>query len=237
MATLESQRPLLKTDFSKSHLEAPPKHSSAKELAVVGASLVGYAAVVAGAALWWPTLPVLAAGTVGAGVMGALRRRGAIVPVPVLPIAAGSVTHHGIAHRLTETVHSVTDRPVVLAEQALVHNRHGVLFRRVRAVPFVVEIEGGDKVVIDGVLRVEMPELDRYPVKAGDPRLVALGIDGVPVRGELDVALVREGDRITVRGDETTEIVPEMAFHRDGGEARVMRGRAGAVVAIAPATP
>lgn len=236
MATLASQRSLLRTDFSRSHLEEPPKHSSAKELALVSATLVGYAAVLAGAALWWPTLPVLAAGSVGAGVLGVLRRRGAIVPVPVLPVAAGPVTHHGIAHRLAETIHhSVTDRSGVLAEQALVHNRHGVLFRRVTAVPFVVEIEGGDKVVVDGVLRVEMPNHDRFPVKADDARLVALGVEGLPVRGELDVAQVREGDRVTIRGEETTDIVPELAFHRDAGEARVMRGRAGAVVAIEPA--
>jgi hypothetical protein len=234
MATLSNQRGLLRTNFGKASSQ-PSQHAKTKDVASMLGGILVYAGVVTGAVLWWPTLPLLAVGGIGAGTFAALRHRAAIAAVDPFPIAAGGVAYEGVAHRLVETVSAVTDQSVVLAEQAVVHNKRGILFRRVRAVPFLVELADGNRVVVAGTLRLETPSgltASTTKVKAGDPRLVALGIEGVPVSGELTVQHVRDGDRIEVRGDPTSEIVPELAFHRDGGEATVLRGRAGSVVAI-----
>jgi hypothetical protein len=87
--------------------------------------------------------------------------------------------------------------------------------------------------VVAGTLRVTRPSRTLGKVKRGDSRLVHIGIPAtIAVAGDLDVAVVREGDRVSVTGEPVTEIVPELAFHRDAGEATVMRGRAGAVVIV-----
>jgi hypothetical protein len=81
-------------------------------------------------------------------------------------------------------------------------------------------------------VRVETRAGEPEAIKKNDARALALGLEDLPLKGTLHASVVTEGDRIAVTGEETQEIVPELAFHRDAGEAAVMRGRAKAVVAI-----
>jgi len=234
MATIANQRALLRRDFS-SAAEAP---SPRRQALTAGASTVGflaaYAGFVIGTMFWWPAAPIVLGTGAGAGLIAALRRRPAIAAVDPLAVATAptAITRRGIAHRLTESVPSITGHGNELAEQVVISNKKGLLFRRVRAVPFLVELDDGGKLVVLGMLRVETPTMFAEAIKKGDPRALALGLEDLPIKGELRVSAVREGDRISVTGEETLEMVPELAFHRDAGETPVMRGRAKAVVAI-----
>ena len=66
-----------------------------------------------------------------------------------------------------------------------------------------------------------------------DPRLASFGVpDSLALAGALEVATVRDGDPVQITGEVAVEVVPELAFHRDAGEAQVMRGALGSVVVI-----
>jgi hypothetical protein len=234
MATIANQRALLERDLSDAAKAPSPRKQALREGASTLGILAAYAGFIAGSTLWWPVAPIVIAGGVGAGLVSALRRRPAIAAIDSLPVMTGqdAVTRKGIAHRLSESVASITGHGNELAEQVVIRNKKGLLFRRVRGAPFVVELEGGGRLVVLGTLRVESPSVFVDVIKKGDPRALALGLEDLPIKGELHVNAVREGDAITVTGVETEEIVPELAFHRDAGETAVMRGRAKAVVAI-----
>jgi hypothetical protein len=198
--------------------------------------VAGYAGIIAGAALWWPAIPmILGAGVGGIGVAAWRSREAEIAQVELLPVAtaATAVTRRGIARKLSETVKSVVDGAAVLVEQVVVLGPNGdVLLRRMHGAPFVVDVEG-ERVVVAGMLRITSKATPRK-LKKGEPVAGALGIpDSLPVAGTLAIAQVRDGDRIAITGVLSVEMVPELAFHRDAGEANVMRGAANAVVAIA----
>ncbi|HEY5950481.1 MAG TPA: hypothetical protein VIV40_33550, partial [Kofleriaceae bacterium] len=214
---------LLGRDLKRAAQAPSPQRQT---LAAVGSTLAvaaGYVGLAVGTLVWWPTPLIAAAAGAGVGTIALLRRRPAIAAIDPLDVACAetAVTRSGVAHRLVETQASITEQSNVLAEQAVVASRKGLLFRRVRAVPFVVELDDGGKLVVLGTLRVETAPGAPIDVKPGDPALLALGIDGRKVAGQLTVATVREGERVTVTGEESSEIVGELAFHRDGGEATV----------------
>lgn len=234
MASLANQRTLLKNDLSGAASAPSPR----KRMLVEGAGTVGmmamYAAFIVGTSVWWPIAPIMLGTGVGAGMIAALRRRPAIATVDALAAvtAPRAVTRTGIAHRLNETVKSITGNGSHLAEEILVSNDKGVLFRRISAAPFLLELDDGGKLVVLGTVRVVSPSVFIDQIKKGDPHATALGLAGVPIKGELLVKAVREGDHISVTGEPNVEVVPELAFHRDAGEVLVMRGRAKAVVVI-----
>lgn len=196
----------------------------------------GYAGILAGATLWWPAIPlILGAGAGGLGVVAWRARDVDIAQVELLPIATArdAVTRPGIARKLSETARSALDGASVLVEEVVIRKpRGGVLLRRVQAVPFVVDADG-ERLVVTGALRITSGHA-RHRLRKADPIAAALGIPpALPVAGVLETARVQDGDRVRVTGALAVEMVPELAFHRDAGEATVMRGAAGAVVAIA----
>ena len=234
MASLANQRGLLKRNMSKAATKSKRRLGGEAVGAITGAA--AYTGLIAGTVFFWPVLPIVLGG--GAVVGGALwwKHRHAIAAVDELEpaLAGASVKRTGIAHRLTETVKSVTGEPV-MAEEAVVARKQDVLFRRLSSVPFLVEIDGGGTLVVLGLVRVATKAERLGKVKAGNAHLVSLGVEGVPVAGELTLSVVRDGDRVTITGEEKLEIVPELAVHRDAAETPVMRGRAGAVALIRPA--
>ncbi|HSD90097.1 MAG TPA: hypothetical protein VLB44_21345 [Kofleriaceae bacterium] len=216
------------------------QRSKAATVAINGGIAVGavgaYAGAILGGIMLTPIIPAVALAGFAFG-LGALvnRKRNALTTVPLLEPRTGenAVTKQGIARRIAETIDSIDGGVQVLAEDAILRGKHdGVLFRRVRAVPFLVELEGGDRLVVDGTLRVAPSKRLGPPAKPGDARLVTLDIVGVPASGELEVAVVRDGDPIEVTGETEVEAVQALAVDREGGETTVMRGRAQAVVLV-----
>jgi hypothetical protein len=197
--------------------------------------VAGYGGIIAGAALWWPAIPIiLGLGVGGIGVAMWKSRDVDIAPVDLWPIATATeaVEQRGIAHRLTDSVKSAVDGKSVLVEECVVRRRGGVLVRRTTAVPFVIDVEG-ERLVVTGTVRISAP-YNWHEVES--ETVAALGVpENLPIRGVIEHARVREGDRVRVTGLPSKEIVRELAFHRDAGEATAMRGVANAVVAIAVA--
>src|SRR5688500_16377146 len=201
MASLANQRGLLKRNMSRAATKSKRRLGGEAVGMITGAA--AYTGLIMGTVFFWPVLPIVLGGSAAVG--GALwwKHRHAIAAVDELEpaLAKEHATRTGIAHRLTETVKSVTGEPV-LAEEAVVQRKRDVLFRRLRSVPFLVEIDGGGTLVVLGLVRVATTAESLGKVKAGNPHLAALGVEGVPVAGELKLSLVRDGDRVTVRGDE-----------------------------------
>ena len=190
--------------------------------------------MIASAVTWFPAIPI-AAGAAGAAIgVTAWRRRGALATLPLLEPAVGgeAVTRRGVAHQLDGTIDSIVDGKPVLVEEATLLLRGRVVFRRIRIAPFLLAVDGGERAVVAGVVRVRTAGATQ-PSPPRNPRLVELGI---PPRlrpgGELETRTVRDGDAITVTGEAAVEIVPELAFHRDAGETTVIRGRARSVAVI-----
>jgi hypothetical protein len=226
MTAVEAAKPLL---VSRSF---EPKPRGAWPLTVGG--VAAYVAVIASAVTWFPAIPI-AAGAAGAAIgVTAWRRRGALATLPLLEpaIGDGAVARRGVAHKLDGTIDSIVDGKPVLVEEATLLLRGRVVFRRIRVAPFLLAIDGGERAVVTGVVRV-CGTATTQTSPARNPRLTVLGI---PPRlrpaGELHTHVVRDGDAIRVTGESAIEIVPELAFHRDAGETTVIRGRAGSVVII-----
>lgn len=194
--------------------------------------VAGYAGIIAGAALWWPAIPlILGAAVGGIGIAMWKSRDVDIAPVDRWPVATPSdaVEQRGVAHRLTDSLRSVVDGKPVLVEECVIRRRGGVLLRRTTAVPFVVDVEG-ERLVVTGTVRVTAPFLWR---EVEQNTAIALGVpETLPIRGVIEHARVCDGDRVRVTGLRSKEIVRELAFHRDAGAATAMRGVANAVVAI-----
>jgi hypothetical protein len=195
-----------------------------------------YVGAVAGGVLVSPIIPAVALGSMVGGAILLVRDRKRITTVPFYAAVTSerAVTLRGTARKLTETLTSCDGAETILAEEATLRGKaDAVFFRRTRGTKFLVEIEGGERVVVDGLLRVTSREPTRSPAKAGtDPRLPALGIEGVQVAGTLELAVIRDGDPVEVTGETTTEAVPELAFDRDAGQATLMHGRAKTVVLV-----
>ena len=194
-----------------------------RQVAGIAGFLGGYTGLFVGAALWPPAIAIiLGGGAATAGVVG-WRNRGAMADVPLLPVATpkDAVEQTGIARKLTDSFDGV------LVEQSVIRRHGGVIMRRTKAVPFLVETE--PKLVVAGIVRVTSKATEQKLDKAA---LRSLGVS-LSVSGKLEVATIREGDRVRVTGAVTTEMLPELAFHRDAGEVNVMRGAANAVVAVA----
>jgi hypothetical protein len=156
----------------------------------------------------------------------------AIAQVDLWPVATpGAVEKRGVAHRLTETVKSVVDGAAVLVEECVIRKpRGGVLLRRTRAVPFVVDVDG-ERLIVTGTVRITSP----FESQKLDSVAAALGVPAsLPIRGVLEHARVRDGDRVRLVGLTSTEIVRELAYPSRmlAGETTAMRGVANAVVAI-----
>jgi hypothetical protein len=143
----------------------------------------------------------------------------------------------GVARRFRSTVTSLVDhQPVLYEHAALKDRRDDVLLRRTESAPFLLQVESLGTVLVTGVTRVTPPSLvaERTRVKRGDPRLVALGIPAdLGVAGELEIASIYDGGPVlAVTGLLEEESIADFAFHRDGGQVVVMRGRAGAPVIV-----
>ncbi len=199
-------------------------------------------AFLAGSSLALPLLMPFAIGSMvalGIAKLRGLRRRRSIVgiPMPGVPITPGATTLHGIARRFRGTVSSLLPRKPVLLEQAVIRDRSGaLLLRRSEAAPFLLEIDGEGPVLVTGVTRVNAPSLlaQKIRVKRGDPALQQMGVpDDLAIAGELEIAaVVEDSPGLQVTGVIEDEAVAELAFHRDGGQIRVMRGRVGAPVLV-----
>jgi hypothetical protein len=125
----------------------------------------------------------------------------------------------------------------VLVETAVVHDRRGaVLLRRTESAPFLLEVDATGPVLVTGVPRFSAASLlsARAMVGDGDPRLARMGVPGdLGIRGELEIrSIVEDGPALAVTGVLEEEAVAELAFHRDAGRIRVMRGRIGAPVLL-----
>ena len=196
--------------------------------------VAGYAGIIAGAALWWPAIPmILGAGVGGIGIAMWKARDVDIAPVDLWPVATPSdaVVKTGTVHRLADTVKSAVDGKSVLVEECVIRKSRGgsVLVRRTAAAPFVVDVEG-ERLVIAGTMRMTSTFNWR---KLETEIAMALGVpENVPIRGVIEHARLQDGDRVRLTGLTTREIRPELAFHRDAGEVAAMRGVANAVVAI-----
>jgi hypothetical protein len=200
--------------------------------------LTAYAGLIVGCFLWPPAIPIAAGSALGAtaaAVGWRVRKRGMVSKITRWPVKTDKVDieKSGIARKLSETLPSIVDDAPMLAEQTeILLGGRGVLFRRVRNVPFFVELDGGSRVVVAGTLRLEVPVTSRK-LRTGDAALPKLGIPAdTKMRGRLETATIRDGDRITVIGGIAVEILQQLAFHRDAGEVNVARGHANGVVLL-----
>jgi hypothetical protein len=185
--------------------------------------------------LWVPL--VYFSGMSGVGVVAAHvhRKRKAITgaPMPAYTAPPDAGTWTGIAHALSgKTLAAGRER--VLVEHLTLRDKHGgLLLRRIHAVPFVLEQEAGARIVVAGEVRVIGGAAASVAVTGDDPEVARMGVpDGMIKKACLEAQVVREGDAITVAGIATDELVPDLAFHRDGGQVAVVRGRRGALALI-----
>lgn len=199
-------------------------------------------AFLAGSSLALPILAPFAVGSMIALAIHKLRnmrgRHGiAGITMPAIPPTPGATTLYGIARRFRGTVQSLIDASPVLIQHAVVKDERGaVLLRRTDAAPFLLDVEDRGPVLVTGVTRV-MPAsviAQRMRVRRGDARLERMGVPAdLAVAGELEVAaVVADGPHVAVTGLVEDEAVAELAFHRDGGQVPVMRGRTGAPVLV-----
>ncbi len=206
-----------------------PKPPSVK-LANKASAAAGKVAGLIASAAWWPAMIILAAGAGGAALVSRYAKRVKIVEVPRLAAAlpAGATKLQGIARKLGDTVKSLGGGQA-LVEEIVIRKNTGVLLRRVSIAPFV--LEAGERIVVAGCVRITTPAKTRL-VRRDDLEALAIPAS-LGISGDIEIATIRDGDRITVTGTPSIEVVREFAFHRDAGEATVMRGIANAVVAIA----
>ena len=200
-------------------------------------------AFIAGSSLALPVLAPLAIGSIialGINKLAKARQRRAIagVAVPPLPSLPGATTLYGVARRFRGTVTSlVHESAPVLVEHAQVKDKHGaVLVRRTHATPFLLDVEGRGPILVTGVTRVMAASIlaQRTRVRRGDPRLEKMGVPGdFGITGDLEIAsIIADGPALAVTGVVEDETVADMAFHRDGGQMAVMRGKIGAPVLV-----
>jgi hypothetical protein len=198
-------------------------------------------------------VPLLAPAVVASAILLAVsklraaRRRHTIAGVAMPPphVAPGAVVLHGVPRRFHATISTLIDnadaRPVVAAH-AVVRDRDGaILLRRSEVVPFLLDVDRcfdpRGLVLVTGCARMmgsTRVTAHRVPLRRGDVWLRRLGVPpDLVVAGELELAtIVADGPSIAITGLVETEAVAELAFHRDGGATRVMRGRSGAPLLV-----
>ncbi len=170
-----------------------------------------------------------------------LKRRRRLRPVaaPVPPLGAEPEDAHlGVAQAWQRTVAAVGDaegRAALVATLTL-SSRGGLLLRQVRAAPFWLVADGGDKTLVAGAcwLQVVQPTVtsDAETVRA---LLDALGVpEGFPLPGKLiaQQAQIEPGERVLVFGAVRTEQVVGLGGYRDA-TVPVIRGEPGRPVWIA----
>ncbi|CAN5606177.1 hypothetical protein BH11MYX1_BH11MYX1_25680 [soil metagenome] len=200
-------------------------------------------AFLAGSSLAVPILtPVAALSAIALGYRKLAQRwRSPIAAVELPPITAtpGAMTIYGTARKLRSTITSLVDDREVLIEHATLRERRGpnVLLRRTECAPFLLDlVDGSGQVVIAGATRMRAPTLMSHHawVKRGDPLLEKMGVPSdFGIAGALEVHTVREGGPVlALTGIVEDEAVAELAFHRDGGLVRVMRGRSGSPIIV-----
>jgi hypothetical protein len=199
-------------------------------------------AFLAGSSLALPLLAPFAVGSLlalGVNRLRGARRKRTIAGISIPPVTAapGAVKRYGIPRRFRATVTSLVDDAPVLLEHAVIRDRRGaVLLRRTCAAPFLLEQGERGLVLVTGVARVATPHMlaRRLAVRRGDPRLEKMGVPAdLAISGDLEVAsVVADGPALAVTGPIAHEAVAELAFHRDGGQIQVMRGRVGAPVLV-----
>jgi hypothetical protein len=200
-------------------------------------------ALLAGSSIALPVLAPVAIASMavlGATKLREWRRRAAIAGIALPPPSAapGSTTLFGRARKLRATVASLIDGAPVLVEHAVVRDRAGaVLLRRAESAPFLLELDGDPPVLVTGAMRVVSPSLlvHSQRVRRGDPRLHRMGVpDDLAIAGELEIATLDErGPALAITGVIEDEAIADLAFHRDGGSVRVVRGRPGAPIVLA----
>ncbi|MEO8700334.1 MAG: hypothetical protein ABI867_09835 [Kofleriaceae bacterium] len=200
-------------------------------------------AFLAGSSLALPILMPFAIGSMIALAVNKLRnlrKRNAIagITMPVPVTTPGARTLYGQPRRFRATLPSLVDDAPVLLEHAVVRDRKGaVLLRRSEVVPFLLDVEHREPVLVTGFARMMTSTsilAQRMKVRRGDPRLAKMGVpDDLAVAGELEiVSIVADGPNVAITGVVEDEAVAELAFHRDGGSTPVMRGRLGAPVLV-----
>lgn len=205
-------------------------------------------AMIAGGSIAFPVLAPFAVGSMvalGVGKLREVRMRKVIagVEMPALPASPQARTIVGTARRFRGTVASNIEDGHVLLEHAVIRDRAGgVLVRRAATTAFLLDPIGGaasGPVLVTGAVRLVAPGLfghapTREPIRRGDPRLQRMGVPrDLAIAGNLEVSSLVESDlAIAVTGLVEDEAVADLAFHRDGGNIPVMRGRAGAPVLV-----
>jgi hypothetical protein len=154
------------------------------------------------------------------------------VTVPPLARSPAARVVHGIAHRLHRTL-AIGDSLALVEQVAVTSDDDGAVFRSIRSVPFVVELDGGGRVVITGLVALSTARVSRHAIVSSDSVYERLGIPLVlRIPASLAIGIVCDGDRVVVEGESSDEVVPELGSYRDPGEVTVLRGRPGAVVVI-----
>src|SRR5438067_906740 len=181
--------------------------------------------LLAGGSIAFPVLTPLAVGSlVAAAVQKArqLRAKKAVAGIAMPPpvIANGATAVSGIARKLRACVASLRGGDDVLAEHAEIRDREGVILRRTESAPFWLERDGEPPVMIAGAMRRIGHVAGRIvDVERGDEVLARMGIPGdFAIAGALEIASIAEATHVVVLGALEDEIVPEAAFHRDGGQ-------------------
>jgi hypothetical protein len=233
MTAIETAKPLLANTDGR--IRPQRSRPSWQRAAIETTKVAALVSVVGTVAAWPVTIPAFVGAAIAAAGLGSWRRsRQLFTTGPVLEPAVrkGATARRGVAHKLDGTISSIVDGAPVLVEEATLLLRGGVVFRRIRAIPFVLAQDEGARAVVTGVIRVAGGAVTQ-PSPARDPRLGELGIPPkLRIAGQLETRTVRDGDAITVTGDSAVEIVPELAFHRDAGATTVIRGRAHSVALI-----
>lgn len=211
--------------------------------AVAGVSLAtgaGVASVLLLGPIAWAALPVLAYSSIlGAGVLANIRdrkhRRVIGVDIAGPAIADGALERAGIARPLTGPITSRINDKTILAEHIVLRDGGSVLLRRIHATPFVIGTEP-DALVILGEIRMSTPATIQNKVRTNLPLFADLGIpaDFLPKHVTVELRQLEPGDTISVRGVVEEGTVPELAYHREGGQVQIMHGRRGSLVVVGP---
>lgn len=198
-------------------------------------------AMIAGGSIAFPVLAPIALGSIvalGVGKLRELQRRRTMVGVDLpVPSWRGSVeVVVGAPRRFRGTVQALAEDAAVLHQHIVVRDdAQRVLIRRSVGAPFLLDRADGERVLVTGAMRLvgrkrradETPDahIDRH-----DRRLRAMGVPAsFAIAGRLETLTVVEDDApLAIIGVLEEEAVAELAFHRDGGTTRVMRGVAGA---------
>jgi hypothetical protein len=186
----------------------------------------------------WAALPVIAYGSIlGAGILAGIRDRryrGMVgIDISEPAIGQGAIERAGIARPLTGPVASTINDKTLLAEHIVIRDGNSVLLRRVHATPFVIGTEP-DALVILGEVRLATPATILKKVRTTLPLFIQLGIPAglLPKHVTVELHQLLPGDAITVRGVVEDATVPELAYHREGGQAHAMHGRRGSLVVV-----